>query len=372
MATGAPLARELAAWYAANARDLPWRRRVSPYRVLVSEIMLQQTMVETAAPYFERFVRAFPDVATLAAAGIDEILELWSGLGYYRRARLLHEAARALVRDHGGRVPEDEATLRSLPGIGPYTASAIRAIAHRRPAIALDGNLRRVLARVVALEGDVRGAGAGRVLTARGLELLASGDPSAFNQALMDLGATICTPREPGCPRCPIRNACRARALGLTGSIPPVAPRPRSIAVTLAAAVLTDGPHVLLRRRGGRLMAGMWEFPAWRVASRAAAVARLSREAGAAGRLQGDLRHVATLRHTITRHRITLEVFQGVVKAAPAPGRRPARAAARQGSGADLSGERDSGPPRWFSPARARALPLTGMAKKILRSTAPL
>jgi len=370
------------AWYARHARDLPWRREVSPYRVLVSEVMLQQTTVETAARYFERFMASFPSVRALAQADVEMVLALWSGLGYYRRARNLHAAARIIDRDHGGRVPDDREALRKLPGIGPYTAAAILSIAYGRSAIALDGNLKRILARLTAFEGDVGRKEGERALLEAGTSLMGAGDPSSINQALMDIGATLCTPRAPRCLICPLSPHCEARRRGNAESIHASSRRPAPLAVTLAAAVLRDRGRVLLRRRAGSLMEGFWDFPMVETGVDADAAGLLEREMiRAHGAVARELRLIGTLRHSITRHRIWIAVFEGVARMKPvdrvessmALGEAPARGWVAPGGRAvgrspdsDLAGASSHGPARWVAVARVPGLPLTGIARKIL------
>ena len=240
--------RRLLAWYRKNRRDLPWRRTKDPYAIWVSEIMLQQTRVVAAIPYYERFLARFPDVHALARARIDDVLALWSGLGYYRRARHLHEAARRVSQTG---FPRTEAQWRELPGIGPYAAAAISSIAFNEPAAAVDGNVVRVLSRFHATHGPVRGL-ADAWLPPR--------SPGDFNQALMELGATVCTPRAPDCPRCPLSSACKGR------HDPSRYPAPRARKSLTeerlsVALIVRDGKVQLRRRPANGLLAGMWELP---------------------------------------------------------------------------------------------------------------
>jgi len=278
-------AARLLAWYDGHRRDLPWRRDRDPYRVWLSEVMLQQTRVEVAAPYFERFTARFPDVAALAAADLDEVLALWSGLGYYRRARQLHAAARQVAAD-GGAFPRSLDGLRALPGVGAYTAAAVASIAFDVPAAAVDGNVERVAARLAALDGDPRAAPARRRVARIAADLLDAARPGDSNQALMELGATVCTPRRPRCPLCPLRDpapaangaasngtdlngagawpGCRAALAGDPESYPP--PRRRRAVERrrrLVALVEDAAGRLLLFRRADAadLLAGTWELP---------------------------------------------------------------------------------------------------------------
>ncbi|MFN0067708.1 MAG: A/G-specific adenine glycosylase, partial [Limisphaerales bacterium] len=234
MASAAPLVRSLLDWFAVHARDLPWRRTRDPWAVLVSEVMLQQTQVRTVIPYWERWMRRFPDAASLAAVGEDEVLKAWEGLGYYRRARSLQAAARALVAEHAGLIPRGFDDILALPGVGRYTAGAVASIAFNQPAPILDGNVIRVLARLFAVEGDPAARGvnarlweiAGELVTAAARrEKPGERACSALNQSLMELGATVCTPKAPGCPACPVRRRCAAHRTGRVAELP--APRAR-------------------------------------------------------------------------------------------------------------------------------------------------
>jgi len=253
----------LLSWYGRNKRDLPWRRTRDPYAIWVSEVMLQQTRVDTVIGYYERFMRAYPTVSALADADLGDVLAKWSGLGYYRRARLLHQGA-ATVRKGG--LPKTARDLELLPGIGRYTAGAIASIAHGEATPIVDGNVSRVLARWFAIEADVSGsAGQRRVWDLAG-ELVrtppAPDDAGAFNQALMELGATVCTPRSPRCEGCPVRHHCEARARGLQERLPIVKRKAPPVVWKRVALVAVSGARVLLgRRAGGALMEGMWEPP---------------------------------------------------------------------------------------------------------------
>ncbi|MCI0589058.1 MAG: A/G-specific adenine glycosylase [Planctomycetes bacterium] len=304
---GARVRGRLLAHWRRGHRDLPWRRTRDPYAILVSEVMLQQTRVETVVPYYERFLRLFPTARALARAPLPRALAAWSGLGYYRRARMLREAARRIVADHGGRFPDDPESIRSLPGVGPYTAGALLSIAFGKPFAVLDGNVARVLSRLLALRGDPRRNR--RILEAAAAALVDPRSPGAFNQALMELGALVCTPRRPDCPRCPLRSLCRARALGIEAKIPPTR-RERTRRVEWASAVLRRRDRVLLvRRPDGGLLAGMWELPTVEVggsAARTFLARRLLRLLGAPARLGSE---IGRIRHAIEDRAITIRLF---------------------------------------------------------------
>ena len=247
-------------WYGAKKRDLPWRRTKDPYRIWISEVMLQQTRVDTVIPYYERFIGAFPDVRSLARAKEERVLKNWEGLGYYSRARNLLAAAREVVADYGGKLPDTAERLKDLPGFGPYTSAAVASIAFGEPAATVDGNVRRVISRLFARN--------------QGIEDLAQGlvdpkNPSAFNQAMMELGALICLPRNPKCVVCPVRSDCRAFGLGRIAVFPPIKNRLQPKDVYSIAAVVTGPKHVLLVKRAsiGRF-GGLWEFPTFESARR--------------------------------------------------------------------------------------------------------
>ena len=296
------LEERLLAWYDAGKRALPWRGERDLYRIWLSEIMLQQTRSETVARYYARFLERFPDVFALAAASEDEVLKCWEGLGYYSRARNLHAAARR-VAANGGRFPDSAAGLRALPGIGPYAANAIASIAFGERVPALDGNQARVLARVLAWEAPLR--------TPFDLEMAAreqmTGDrPGDYNQALMDLGASVCTSRRPDCGACPIAALCRARALGDPESFPRRQPPVARREVERLVMVARCPEGVLIRRRPARgLLGGMYEFPALEGVPARGALPELLAESGFAGaRVVGELppaKHVFT--HLVWRMR---------------------------------------------------------------------
>ncbi len=265
-----PLAQRLLAWYDRNARSLPWRsppgRRADPYHVWLSEVMLQQTTVVAVAPYFRAFVERWPTVKDLAAAPLDDILVAWAGLGYYARARNLHKCAQVIAEWRGGVFPDEEAALRQLPGIGDYTAAAIAAIAFEKPAVVMDGNIERVIARLFAVTDPLPGVKPRLKSLASSLTPLRR--PGDYAQAAMDLGATVCTPRQPACVLCPWRPDCAASRLGIAETLPAklpkaVKPTRRGIAFW---AVRKDGAVLLRRRPDSGLLGGMMEIPstAWR------------------------------------------------------------------------------------------------------------
>ncbi|RMF72215.1 MAG: A/G-specific adenine glycosylase, partial [Planctomycetota bacterium] len=254
------LRRALLAWFRRHQRDLPWRRTRDPYAIWLSEIMLQQTRVESVRPYYERFIARFPTVRSLAAAALDDVLALWSGLGYYARGRNLHRAAQVIVERHDGRLPRCHHGLLTLPGVGRYTAAAIASIAFDAPVAAVDGNVKRVLARLALVREPIDALPVGEGLQRIADELLARRAPGDFNQALMELGATICTPKNPNCRRCPLRNWCRAARRGLQSTIPLRRPKRAPRVVEAASAAIWRAKRLLLvQRRPHGLLGGLWE-----------------------------------------------------------------------------------------------------------------
>lgn len=306
------LAARLLGWYAEHARSLPWRDHPHAYDVWVSEIMLQQTRVDTVIPYFLRWMERFPTVQALASAQIQEVLSLWEGLGYYSRARNLHRAAQIVVHNLGGTLPEDVDGLISLPGIGRYTAGAIASLAFGRNEPALDGNIRRVLARVFNMNMPDRSPEGERRLWALARDHLPSGQAGSFNQALMDLGAMICTPRNPDCPACPLHPICQAFALGNQLERPVRQPKPAVPHHIVTAAVLRRGGQVLIARRPEKgLLGGLWEFPGGKVHSGEALEDALRREI--LEELAAEINvgmHLGVYEHAFTHFRITLHAFE--------------------------------------------------------------
>ncbi len=260
--TGVPMRSALLAWYRDHRRDLPWRKSRDPYRVWISEVMLQQTRVETVVPYYERFLARWPTVEALAAADPAEVQAAWSGLGYYRRARLMLDAAAEMVRAFRGAVPRDFAALLQLPGFGRYTAGAVASIAFDVEKPAVDGNVQRVLARIYGIEGDVSTGEPNAAVWAKA-ESLAKGEaPGDLNQALIELGATICTPRAPKCLLCPVQKACVAHRTQRMDAIPPPRKRAARSSIERTALLVLDGSRVILERQPkDGLFADLWCLP---------------------------------------------------------------------------------------------------------------
>ncbi|MEX2093864.1 MAG: A/G-specific adenine glycosylase, partial [Pirellulales bacterium] len=307
------LLRRLLAWYADTARDLPWRKSRDPYRVWVSEIMLQQTQVATVCDYFQRFIAAMPDVHALAAADERQVLRLWEGLGYYRRARQLHTAAKKVVAEHGGRFPQDVDLLQDLPGIGRYTAGAIASIAFDQRAAILEANTIRLLSRLIAYRDDPLNAAGQRVLWQTAADILPQKNVARFNQALMELGSLVCTPAEPRCEDCPLANVCAAHAAELQHEIPRPKAKQQYTDLREAAVVIRRNGRVLMRECGeGERWAGLWDFPRFAVEAEGPPfaddeiVSKVREQTGVTCS-PGPL--VKTIKHGVTRYRITLDCF---------------------------------------------------------------
>jgi A/G-specific adenine glycosylase len=308
------LRQSLHRWYRRNARDLPWRRTHDPYAIWISETMLQQTQVATVIPYYERFLASFPTIAALAVAPEASVLRHWEGLGYYRRARQLHKAAQVLVGEHGGQFPRKIEQILALPGIGRYTAGAIVSFAFDEPAPIVEANTLRVYCRLLAFRGHPRSGVGQRLLWETAEQWLPRRHAGEFNQALMELGSTVCKPREPACDCCPVLHLCPTRAQGLQDEIPAAAQPKNFESVREAAIVVRRKQTVLLVRRGeGERWAGLWDFPRFAVESTAAAKQKYE--------LQEKLREstgldaavgakIITYKHGVTRFRITLDCFE--------------------------------------------------------------
>jgi A/G-specific adenine glycosylase len=297
----AAFARKLLRWYQASQRELPWRSSRDPYRIWLSEIMLQQTRVETVLPYYDAFLKRFPDVAALASAPESEVLAMWSGLGYYSRARNMQRAARQIAA--AGAFPSDYAALRALPGVGDYTAAAVASIAFELPHAAVDGNVLRVVARIHNDAGDIGSPLTRRRFQEFAQEALDRRHPGEFNQAMMELGATVCLPRNPRCLLCPVRDLCGAQAAGRTAELPVKLKRQESRSETISVAVVFRGDMVLLRQRpaDASRMAGFWELPS----------------AEDLGGLQ-DVVQQGSFRHTIVNTLFEVEVCTGRIARVPA------------------------------------------------------
>ncbi len=302
------------AWFAEHKRDLPWRRTRDPYRIWLSEIMLQQTRVAAVIPYYQRFLKTFPDVRALAGAEPDLVLANWAGLGYYSRARNLQRAAAEIAAQHAGDFPREHDAALALPGIGRYTAAAVLSIAYGAPHAVLDGNVARVLARIGAVRGDLRAPATWRKLESTAQDLLERNAPGDWNQAMMELGATVCTPKSPRCAECPIEKWCRARKLGIEETLPSARKKRATVKITIAAAVLLDprGRTLLVRQPDGDgdLFSHLWQFPALETTGLdgSAALAKHMREKFGVATKE-NLTPLATARHAVTFRNIRLEPY---------------------------------------------------------------
>jgi A/G-specific adenine glycosylase len=325
--------KRLLGWFHQFQRELPWRRNKDPYRIWLSEIMLQQTRVAAVIPYYERFLEHFPNVRALAEAPEEEVLRLWSGLGYYSRARNLQAAARQIAAQHSGEFPHDHEEALALAGIGPYTAAAILSIAYCAKLAVLDGNVARVIARLYAIHGDLRQGGRWQTLQTNADKLLDTKSPGDWNQAMMELGATICTPRAPQCLLCPVAKFCRAQRMNLQDVIPEKRKKRAREEITLAAAVFLDPRgHTLLlspphatRTHATHdavvpLVSKMWHFPTISVEDDAASELRAFLDGTLAATLRDAKLHLEPLskaRHALTFRAITLLPFRVVVSKLP-------------------------------------------------------
>jgi len=304
----------LLAWYDANRRDLPWRRTNDPYAIWISEAMLQQTRVETVIPYWQRFLDAFPDVESLARADLDDVYAVWTGLGYYSRARNLKHAAETVVREHDGQLPDTAEGLQELKGIGRYTAGAVASIAFDREAPLVDGNVIRVFARLLGIREDSATRSVVEHLWAVAGELVRGPRPGDLNQALMELGATLCTPRNPACLVCPVRRFCDAHAVGDAESLPIKKKKAKPSRMRAVAAWVERGGKILaVRRPETGLMAGLWELPGGPIEAKDEAKDRLAPVlADAVGLEVRRLEPVGRVEHLFTHRRLELEVFRCV------------------------------------------------------------
>jgi A/G-specific adenine glycosylase len=333
---------------------LPWRRTRDPYCIWVSEILLQQTRVDTVLPYYTRFIAAFPTAARLVAAQLADVLKLWQGLGYYARARHLHDAARIVMEQRGGQLPRSAAEWRELPGIGRYTASAISSIAADEPVPVVDGNVQRVLARLFAIRTAIERSATQAKLWSLAEVLLARKSPGAFNQALMELGARVCAPRRPQCGECPLRRWCAAESMGWQERLPARrAKRPVPTIDAAAALLRRRGQLLLVRRPPTGLLAGMWTLPAVEITdgrSHADALRAWIRASLGVQVSVGPL--LATVRHAFSHRHLRVHIYACMLAAGSA--------SPRQSEGI-----------RWVAPAHWADYPLATVDRKIIRSAQP-
>ncbi len=324
MDTTSAIRANLLRWFEAEARDLPWRRTRDPYLIWVSEVVLQQTRVEQGLPYYERFVNAFPTVQVLAAAPIDQVLKLWEGLGYYTRARNMHLAAQRVVSEHHGVMPERADLLQLLPGVGRYTAAAVASIAYGEAVAVVDGNVKRVLSRLFNIEDCIDDTAVEHQLWERANRLVPRRSPGDFNQAMMELGARICTPRKPDCAGCPVNAQCAAYGLGVAEARPVrKAKTPPKQKELLTAVIQEDGSYLLVRRPDEGLLGGLWEFPSFELDSAREHApyieAQCRTELGVTVKAGGIL---ATVKHAYTHFKVNMTVYAcRRIKGQPKPGK---------------------------------------------------
>jgi len=318
---GRSIEHEILRWYRTNRRDLPWRGTKDPYRIWVSEVMLQQTTVPAVLPYYKKWLRLFPDVGALANAPLDNVLKAWEGLGYYARARNLHQAAKVICREHGGRVPDAYETLIGLPGFGPYITAAVLSIAHGLPFPVIDANVRRVMMRLFGLRGRL-GVRVDRQLLERLGSIIPARRPGDFNQALMDLGALVCRPRNPGCLSCPVQMRCLAFKRGEQEVIPAPAERDFKRIETVVGIINRGKRYLIQRRPDGGLLGGLWEFPGGKREKgetlRDALRREIREELGAE---VINERRLLKVRHAYTSFRVTLHAFECELAGPPKLGR---------------------------------------------------
>lgn len=312
-----PLQKALLDWYAVHKRSLPWRSTRDPYRIWVSEVMLQQTRVATVVPYYEAFVGRYPDIRALAAASLEDVLKSWEGLGYYARARNLHRAAGIVVREMEAKIPRDYGVLRTLPGVGDYVAAAVASIAYGDPRAAIDGNVRRVLARLFLIDSPIGTAAAVHAFGERANYVIDRSNPGDFNQALMEFGAIVCTPQNPACGRCPVAAQCGARAASSQASYPARKKRRETPQYHVAVGVVRkDGKILITRRKEDGLLGGLWELPGGKVRPGEAAAEACRREIAEEVNLTVEVvGHVARVHHAYSHFRVEVDVFDCVYKA---------------------------------------------------------
>ncbi len=305
-------------WFSEHQRPLPWRQGdhpYQPYHVWIAEIMGQQTQMERVAIYFRNWIARFPDIPTLAAASEQEVLKAWEGLGYYSRVRNIRKAAAILVREHRAILPQNEAALLALPGIGPYTAAAVLSIAFNQPVPLLDANVERLLSRVEDIDQPVKLTATRKLILRHCQELLPADDARNFNQALMEFGALVCTPKNPDCPACPVQEYCQAFALDMVDMLPLPAKRQGKIDIFMACGILQQGDRFYIQQRmEDDVWGGLWEFPGGRLKERETPEHAAVREILEETEWQViDLRPFATVMHYYTRYRVTLHAFQCVL-----------------------------------------------------------
>ncbi|MFW6105932.1 MAG: A/G-specific adenine glycosylase [Desulfovermiculus sp.] len=302
---------KLLAWFSQSCRDLPWRQNPTPYRVWISEVMLQQTQVDRVVPYFLHWMEIFPHIQAVAEADQERVLKAWEGLGYYTRAKNIQAAAQKIWVECNGVLPSDMSLLRALPGIGPYTAAAIASLAFNQPVPAVDANVQRVMARILNEDGPIKSALPQKTIRKAVTGLISDGDPRSMNQALMELGALVCTPRSPACASCPVKEQCQSLAAEVVHLRPVMPDQKPSIALQVAAGVLLDNERILIQKRPPHgLMANLWEFPGGKLQAGESPEQALVREFREELELEiRVLDKITVIKHSYTRFRVTLHVY---------------------------------------------------------------
>ena len=302
---------QLLDWFTAYGRDLPWRRTYLPYHIWISEIMLQQTQMERASIYFQRWMERFPDIASVARANEGEVLRLWEGLGYYARARNIHKTARILVAHHNGRLPADHRLLRTLPGIGPYTAGAVMSLAFNQEFPVVDANIERLFSRVFNLAESVKERKTKTFIWQAAQDLIPTANARNFNQALMELGALVCTPKDPDCTHCPLNHLCEAFRLGVAHERPILPPNRKIIRIEMATGVLTHRGNVFIQKRPTHgVWANLWEFPGGRLEPEETPEGAVVREFNEETELVIQcLDKIRVVKHNYTRYRVFLHCY---------------------------------------------------------------
>jgi A/G-specific adenine glycosylase len=349
------IGQRILSWYTRHRRDLPWRKTKNPYHIWVSEIMLQQTQVDTVIPYYHHFLSSFPTIQALAEASLDDVLKVWENLGYYARARHLHQAAQKIVKTYGGKLPRNHDALVTLPGIGEYTAGAIRSIAFNIACAAVDANIRRVVSRLFAVGTPLDKRSTQRKISDLAQDMILKKAPGEVNQGLMDLGATICTPTGPSCGNCPLHRWCEAFSKGLQEKLPVIKKRPPIPHHHTTAAVITDKRNriLLVQRPNHGLLGGLWKFPGGKKRQKETLVGCLKRtveeELGIS--IQTG-KEIAQVKHTYTHFRITLHAFTCAIKSG-----KPKAVACHAW--------------RWSTPPQWRDLALSKADRKIMEAMNP-
>ncbi len=309
------LRKALLKWYNHSKRDLPWRHTKDPYAIFVSEMMLQQTQVKTVIPYYGRFLKELPDWKSLAKAKEEKVLKLWEGLGYYRRARNLQAAAQKILKDYGGKLPDTLDQILEIPGVGPYSAGAVLSIAFQKPHPVVDGNVIRVFSRLFLLKGNLKTGEGHKKLWELAESLIAPQRPGDFNQAVMELGATVCLSENPQCLLCPLMSHCRAAQKGLQNEFPEMPKAPQTVEIHMAALYIEQKGKVLVKKRSKeeKWLKGLWEFPSAEGKTFEDALQKLERDL----RVKAHRKELYEVRHQITHHKIRLKLFRGAVPKSP-------------------------------------------------------